>query len=59
MSEKQQELWLGFIREDKTYTKYYDEFVTETYKLCFTEGRKIRHDRKKKAGFAPVLHLLF
>ena len=28
MTEEQQELWLGFIREDKTYTKYYDEFVT-------------------------------
>jgi hypothetical protein len=26
-------------------------FATATYKLCFTEGRKIRHDRKKKAGF--------
>ena len=23
----QQELWMGFIREDKTYAKYYDEFV--------------------------------
>ena len=27
MTEKQQALWMGFIREDKTYTKYYDEFV--------------------------------
>lgn len=27
MTQEQQELWMGFIREDKTYTKYYDEFV--------------------------------
>ncbi len=27
MTEEQQEIWMGFIREDKTYTKYYDEFV--------------------------------
>lgn len=27
MTAEQQELWMGFIREDKTYTKYYDEFV--------------------------------
>ena len=27
MTEEQQELWMGFIREDKTYCKYYDEFV--------------------------------
>lgn len=27
MTEEQQELWMGFIREDKTYAKYYDEFV--------------------------------
>ena len=24
---QQQALWMDFIREDKTYTKYYDEFV--------------------------------
>ena len=27
MTEEQRELWMGFIREDKTYCKYYDEFV--------------------------------
>ena len=27
MTEEQQEIWMGFIRKDKTYTKYYDEFV--------------------------------
>lgn len=27
MTEEQQTLWMEFIREDKTYTKYYDEFV--------------------------------
>lgn len=27
MTEEQQTLWMSFIREDKTYTKYYDEFV--------------------------------
>ena len=27
MTEEQQELWMSFIREDKTYCKYYDEFV--------------------------------
>ena len=27
MTEEQQDIWMTFIREDKTYTKYYDEFV--------------------------------
>ena len=27
MTEEQQEIWMGFIRNDKTYAKYYDEFV--------------------------------
>jgi len=27
MTEEQQERWMTFIREDKTYSKYYDEFV--------------------------------
>lgn len=27
MTEEQQKLWMDFIREDKTYCKYYDEFV--------------------------------
>lgn len=27
MTEEQQDLWMSFIQEDKTYTKYYDEFV--------------------------------
>ena len=27
MTEEQQELWMSFIREDKTYAKYYDELV--------------------------------
>ncbi|MBD5457179.1 MAG: site-specific integrase [Lachnospiraceae bacterium] len=27
MTEEQQDIWMNFIREDKTYTKYYDEFV--------------------------------
>ena len=27
MTEEQQTLWMNFIREDKTYCKYYDEFV--------------------------------
>ena len=27
MTDKQQEIWMDFIREDKIYTKYYDEFV--------------------------------
>lgn len=27
MTEEQQGLWMTFIREDKTYAKYYDEFV--------------------------------
>jgi hypothetical protein len=27
MTAEQQELWMNFIRKDKTYTKYYDEFV--------------------------------
>ena len=27
MTQEQQEIWMGFIRGDKTYRKYYDEFV--------------------------------
>ena len=27
MTEEQQNTWMTYIREDKTYTKYYDEFV--------------------------------
>lgn len=27
MTEEQQDIWMTYIREDKTYTKYYDEFV--------------------------------
>ena len=27
LTPDQQEIWMGFIREDKTYSKYYDEFV--------------------------------
>lgn len=27
MTEEQQDLWMTFIRTDKTYSKYYDEFV--------------------------------
>lgn len=27
MTQEQQDIWMGFIREDKTYQKYYDEFV--------------------------------
>lgn len=27
LTDEQQETWMNFIREDKTYTKYYDEFV--------------------------------
>lgn len=27
MTEEQQKIWMDFIREDRTYCKYYDEFV--------------------------------
>ena len=27
MTEEQQQIWMDFIREDKTYAKYHDEFV--------------------------------
>ena len=27
MTEEQQKIWMSYIREDKTYAKYYDEFV--------------------------------
>lgn len=27
MTQEQQEIWMGFIRGDKTYRKYYDETV--------------------------------
>ncbi len=27
LTDEQQKIWMGFIREDKTYKKYYDEFA--------------------------------
>ncbi len=27
MTEEQQKIWMNFIREDRTYCKYYDEFI--------------------------------
>ena len=27
LTEEQREIWMDFIREDKTYTKYYNEFI--------------------------------
>ena len=59
MTEEQQTLWMDFIREDKTYCKYYDEFVVllgtgmRVSEFCgltkadldFT-GRKIRVDHQ-------------
>ena len=27
MTKEQQDIWMGFIREDKAFSKYYDEFV--------------------------------
>ena len=27
LTDEQKEIWMNFIREDKTYSKYYDEFV--------------------------------
>lgn len=59
MTEEQQKLWMNFIREDKTYCKYYDEFVVllgtgmrvsefcglTTADLDFV-GRKIRVDHQ-------------
>ena len=27
LTDEQQEIWMNFIREDKTYSKYYNEFV--------------------------------
>lgn len=59
MTEEQRTLWMDFIREDKTYCKYYDEFVVllgtgmRVSEFCgltkadldFT-GRKIRVDHQ-------------
>lgn len=51
MAEEQQELWMGFVREDKTYTKYCDEFV-----ICRTVGNRYVCQRvlrlnKERFGF--------
>ena len=59
MTEEQQELWMRFIRNDKTYAKYYDEFAVllgtgmRVSEFCgFTksdldfESRKIRVDHQ-------------
>lgn len=59
MTEEQQSIWMSFIREDKTYTKYYDEFVvllgtgmrvSEFCGLTMSdldfEGRRIRVDHQ-------------
>lgn len=65
LTEEQQQIWMGFIREDKTYSKYYDEFVvllgtgmrvSEFCGLTISdldfENRKIRVDHQliKKVG---------
>ena len=59
LTEEQQEIWMGFIREDKTYCKYYDEFVVllrtgmRVSEMCGLtrsdldfENRKIRVDHQ-------------
>ena len=47
MTEEQQEIWMGFIREDKTYTKYYDDIpmteeVYQSLKNILERRRKIK-----------------
>ena len=59
MTEEQQKLWMDFVRTDKTYCKYYDEFVvllgtgmrvSEFCRLTKADldfaGRKIRVDHQ-------------
>lgn len=59
MTEEQQNLWMTFIRTDKTYSKYYDEFVVlletgmRVSEFCGLtksdidfEGRRIRVDHQ-------------
>ena len=54
MTEEQQDIWMTYIREDKTYTKYYDEFVvllvSEFCGLTMSdldfENRRIRADHQ-------------
>ena len=63
MAEEQQTLWMDFIRKDKTYAKYYDEFVVllgtgmRVSEFCgLTKGdfdfisRKIRVDKQLVPG---------
>jgi len=70
MTEEQQEFWMSFIREDKTYTKYYDEFVVllgtgmHVGEFCgLTKGdldfvnRKIRVDHQLVRGGAENITL--
>ncbi len=46
MTAEQQELWMSFIREDKTYMKYYDEFV-----VLLGTGMRVRVLRLTKERF--------
>ena len=63
MTEEQQQIWMDFIKEDKTYAKYYDEFVVllgtgmRVSEFCgLTKGdldfqnRRIRVDKRNLSG---------
>ena len=53
MTEEQQTLWMDFIRTDKTYCKYYDEFVVllGTGMRVSDDDDKIRLNQRKPSKY--------
>lgn len=53
LTEKQQKVWMNFIREDKSYAKYYDEFVVllGTGMRVSDDDDKIRLNQRKPSKY--------
>lgn len=53
LTEEQQEIWMNFIREDRTYSKYYDEFVVllGTGMRVSDDDDKIRLNQRKPSKY--------
>ena len=53
MTDEQQKIWMDFIREDKTYCKYYDEFIVllGTGMRVSDDDDKIRLNQRKPSKY--------
>ena len=50
LTEKQQKVWMNFIREDKSYAKYYDEFVVLLQDIAQPEVDKALGELERSIG---------